>query len=102
MKRFECAGMKVLAGAIVLSMFCAASAGAYDGQKCSAPGVCWEAKPGFPEKVAGSKYDPKHDPKEIAKQGNSEQAMEARNKQRADYFKKTGKFIYDVDKIPKQ
>jgi len=75
---------------------------AYDGQKCSQPGVCWEAKPGFPQQVVGSKYDPKHDPKEIAKQGDSIKQMEARNKLRVDYFKKSGKFVYDVDKIPQQ
>ena len=76
-------------------------AGAYNGQNCSAPGVCWEAKPGFAAQIAGSKYDPKHDPKEIAKQSNSITQMEARNKLRVDYFRKTGKFIYDVEKIPK-
>jgi methanol dehydrogenase (cytochrome c) subunit 2 len=76
------------------------AASAYDGQHCSEPGVCWEAKPGFSATIAGSKYDPKHDPAEIAKQGTSERAMEARNKLRADNFKKTGHFIYDVDKIP--
>ena len=41
---------------------------AYDGTNCKAPGNCWEPKPGFPDKIAGSKYDLKHDPKEIAKQ----------------------------------
>ena len=35
--------------------------------ECKEPGVCWEPKPGFPDKIAGSKYDPKHDPAEIAK-----------------------------------
>jgi len=45
-----------------------ASALAYDGTNCKAPGNCWEPKPGFPDKIAGSKYDPKHDPKELAKQ----------------------------------
>jgi methanol dehydrogenase (cytochrome c) subunit 2 len=89
----------VLIGATLLV---SAAASAYNGQNCSAPGVCWEAKPGFPAQIAGSKYDPKHDPKEIAKQGNSITQMEARNKQRVDYFKKTGKFIYDVEKIPKE
>jgi len=89
------------AGIAAAMVLVGASAGAYDGQNCSAPGVCWEAKPGYPAQIAGSKYDPKHDPKEIAKQGNSITQMEARNKMRVDYFKKTGKFIYDVDKIPK-
>jgi methanol dehydrogenase (cytochrome c) subunit 2 len=87
-------------GAVAALLFLSASAGAYDGQNCSAPGVCWEAKPGFPANTVGSKYDPKHDPAEVAKQGNSITQMEARNKQRSDYFKKTGKFVYDVDKIP--
>lgn len=73
---------------------------AYDGTHCRAPGNCWEPKPGFPEKVAGSKYDPKHNPAELAKQGTSEREMEARNAKRVAYFRKTGKFIYEVDKIP--
>lgn len=93
---------KLLVGATALLMLYAMNASAYDGQKCSEPGVCWEPKPGYPDKVSGSKYDPKHDPKEIAKQGNSEREMEARNKLRVEHFKKTGKFVYDVDKIPKQ
>ncbi|OCC05471.1 methanol dehydrogenase [Labrys sp. WJW] len=76
------------------------SAQAYDGQHCKAPGNCWEPKPGFPEKIAGSKYDPKLDPKEVAKQDKSERDMEARNAKRVEYFRKSGKFIYDVDKIP--
>ena len=29
---------------------------AYDGTNCRAPGECWEPKPGFPDKIAGSKY----------------------------------------------
>ena len=54
-----------LAGAIALT-FSAADALAYDGTNCKAPGNCWEPKPGYPQKVKGSKYDPKHDPKELA------------------------------------
>jgi methanol dehydrogenase (cytochrome c) subunit 2 len=73
---------------------------AYDGTNCKAPGNCWEPKPGFPDKVAGSKYDPKHDPKEVAKQQASIEAMEGRNKKRVAHFKKTGKWEYDVTKIP--
>jgi methanol dehydrogenase (cytochrome c) subunit 2 len=88
----------VLAGAIALA-FTAATAVAYDGTKCKAPGNCWEPKPGFPDKVAGSKYDPKHDPKELAKQGDSERAMEERNAKRSENFKKTGKWVYDVSKL---
>jgi len=74
-------------------------AAAYDGTKCKAPGNCWEPKPGFPEKVAGSKYDPKHDPNELDKQTASIKAMEERNKLRAEHFKKTGKWVYDVNKL---
>jgi methanol dehydrogenase (cytochrome c) subunit 2 len=88
----------VLAGAIALA-FTAATAVAYDGTKCKAPGNCWEPKPGFPDKVAGSKYDPKHDPKELAKQGDSERAMEERNAKRSENFKKTGKWVFDVSKL---
>ena len=77
-----------------------ASALAYDGTNCKAPGNCWEPKPGFPDKIAGSKYDPKHDPKELAKQQASVEAMEQRNQKRVAYFKKTGRWIYEVDKIP--
>ena len=75
------------------------SAIAYDGQNCSEPGVCWEPKPGYPEKVAGSKYDPKHDVNELNKQAQSIVEMEARNKKRQENFAKTGKFVYDVDDI---
>jgi methanol dehydrogenase (cytochrome c) subunit 2 len=85
------------AGVFVLA---ASSAGAYDGQNCKEPGICWEPKPGYPDKVEGSKYDPKHDPNEVAKQGNSIKEMEERNHKRVEYFKKTGTFIYDVSKIP--
>jgi methanol dehydrogenase (cytochrome c) subunit 2 len=95
-------GMRKLQFAAALAvgfMFAAGGAFAYDGTKCKAPGNCWEPKPGFPDKVEGSKYDPKHDPKELAKQGASVQAMEERNKKRVENFKKTGKWEYDVSKI---
>jgi methanol dehydrogenase (cytochrome c) subunit 2 len=72
---------------------------AYDGTKCKAAGVCWEPKPGFPDKIAGTKYDPKHDPKELNKQADSIKAMEERNRKRIEAAKKTGKFEYDVSKI---
>lgn len=72
---------------------------AYDGTKCKAEGNCWEPKPGYPDKVAGSKYDPKHSPAELKKQGDSMAAMEARNKKRSENFKKTGAWTYDVKKI---
>lgn len=88
--------------AIAAALSAAGSAAAYDGTKCKADGNCWEPKPGYPEKIAGSKYDPKHDAKELNKQAESIAGMEARNKQRVDYFKKTGKWVYEVDKIPKQ
>ncbi len=87
----------LFAGAVALAF--AGAAVAYDGTNCKAPGNCWEPKPGFPDKVAGSKYDPKHDPKEIAKQGDSERAMEARNAARSAEFKKSGRWVYDVSKI---
>jgi methanol dehydrogenase (cytochrome c) subunit 2 len=87
----------LIAGAVALAF--AGAAVAYDGTKCKAPGNCWEPKPGYPDKVAGSKYDPKHDPKELAKQGNSIKDMEARNAQRTENFKKTGKWVYDVSKL---
>jgi methanol dehydrogenase (cytochrome c) subunit 2 len=87
------------AGLFIAAASCSAGY-AYDGTKCKAPGNCWEPKPGFPEKVEGSKYDPKHDPNEIAKQQTSVRDMEERNKKRVAYFKKSGKWEYDVKKIP--
>jgi methanol dehydrogenase (cytochrome c) subunit 2 len=87
-------------GVATVALVAATSTFAYDGTNCKAPGVCWEPKPGFPDKVAGSKYDPKHDPAELAKQGDSERAMEERNAKRSAYFKKSGKWVYDVSKIP--
>ena len=47
----------VFIGTAVAAIVAATSAFAYDGTKCKAPGNCWEPKPGFPDKVAGSKYD---------------------------------------------
>jgi len=93
---------RILAAAAVLVAGCATSALAYDGSNCKAPGNCWEPKPGYPAVVAGTKYDPKHDPMELNKQQESLEAMDARNAQRVAYFKKTGKFVYDVKKIPKE
>jgi len=72
---------------------------AYDGQNCKEPGVCWEPKPGYPDQVAGSKYDPKHDPNELNKQAQSITEMEARNQKRWEHLSKTGKFVYDVEEI---
>jgi methanol dehydrogenase (cytochrome c) subunit 2 len=74
---------------------------AYDGTKCKEPGNCWEPKPGYPAKVEGSEYDPQHDPKELNRQSESIAAMEQRNAKRSAHFKKTGKFIYEVELIPK-
>lgn len=73
------------------------SAQAYDGTKCKEAGVCWEPKPGYPAQVAGSKYDPKHDPNELNKQAQSIKEMEARNEKRTEVLNKTGKFVYDVE-----
>lgn len=87
--------------ALVAAGLFAGSASAYDGTQCKEAGNCWEPKPGYPEKVEGSKYDPKHNPNEINKQSISITAMEQRNAQRVANFKKTGKFEYDVAKIPK-
>lgn len=88
--------------AAVMSLGTSLGALAYDGQHCKEAGVCWEPQPGYPEKLAGSKYDVKglEDPHEVAKQANSERAMEARNAKRVANFKKTGKWVYEVDKIP--
>ena len=91
--------MRTLILALGATLALAGPALAYDGTKCKAPGNCWEPKPGFPEKIAGSKYDPKHDPKELNKQADSIKAMEERNKKRIENAKKTGKFEYDVAKI---
>ena len=90
--------MKLLTVSIaVLSAGIAMQAFAYDGTKCKEAGVCWEPKPGYPDKVAGSKYDPKHDPNELNKQAQSIKEMEARNAKRTEVLSKTGKFVYDVE-----
>jgi methanol dehydrogenase (cytochrome c) subunit 2 len=88
--------------AAVLSLGVSLGAYAYDGQHCKEAGVCWQPQGQESERIAGSKYDLRgyEDPKEVAKQGNSEKAMEERNQKRVDYFKKTGKFVYDVSQIP--
>ncbi|MET0409593.1 MAG: methanol dehydrogenase [cytochrome c] subunit [Hyphomicrobium sp.] len=93
--------LALAAGIALAGIACsmAPAAMAYDGTHCKAAGNCWEPKPGFPDKIKGSKYDPKHDPKQLAKQGDSMKAMEERNAQRAENFKKTGKWVYDVSKI---
>ena len=91
--------MFIYAVALGAGAMLAVPALAYDGTKCKAAGNCWEPKPGFPEKIAGSKYDPTHDPKELAKQSESIKAMEERNARRIEAAKKTGKFEYDVTKL---
>jgi Methanol dehydrogenase beta subunit. len=97
--------MKILtiaATALLLGLAGTGGAAAYDGTNCRAPGNCWEPKPGYPDKVEGSKYDPQHDPMELNKQAESIGGMEERNARRVAYFKKTGEFIYDVSKIPSE
>ena len=94
--------MLILAGVALLGLGTALPAAAYDGTNCKAPGNCWEPKPGYPAQVAGSKYDPQHDPMELNKQSESIKEMEARNAKRVAYFQKTGQFIYNVDEIPAQ
>jgi methanol dehydrogenase (cytochrome c) subunit 2 len=89
----------LLLGAASLMATLSFSTSAYDGTNCKEPGVCWEPKPGYPEKVAGSKYDPKHDPNELNKQAQSIKEMEARNEKRREHLSKTGKFVYDVEEI---
>jgi|GEM_PF-262668 len=75
---------------------------AYDGTNCSEPGVCWEPKPGYPDKIEGSKYDPKHSDSELNKQQESIQGMEKRNAMRTEHFKKTGDWVNDTDELELQ
>lgn len=89
-----------LAAAALLAFASTGAAFAYDGTNCRAPGICWEPKPGFPETVEGTEFDPLHDPAEVSKQGESIKEMDERNARRVAYFMKTGEFIYDVDDIP--
>ncbi len=63
------------------------------------PAYAGSPSQGYPEKVAGSKYDPKHDPNELNKQAQSIKEMEARNEKRWEHLSKTGKFVYDVEEI---
>jgi len=77
-------------------VFTASSAIAYDGQTCKEPGNCWEPKPGFPAVIAGSKYDPKHDPVELSKQEQANKAIDERNAKRLANARATGKFVFDV------
>jgi len=84
--------LALAAGALVASSL----SFAYDGQTCKEAGNCWEAKPGFPDKIAGSKYDPKHDPVEVAKQEAATKAIDERNAKRIANAKATGTFKFDV------
>ncbi len=86
-------------GTAAAALIAATSAFAYDGTNCKAPGNCWEPNPGFPAQVAGSKYDPKHDPAELAKGSSAIKAMEERNAKRTANFVKTGTWVYDVADI---
>ena len=91
--------MKRIVTLAAVAFALASPALAYDGTNCKAPGNCWEPKPGYPEKVEGSKYDPQHDPAELSKQGESLAMMDGRNAWRVWNMQKTGKFQYDVKKI---
>lgn len=91
--------MKLLSLGVVAAIALSAPAFAYDGTNCKAPGNCWEPKPGYPEKVAASKYDPQHDPAEISKQGDALAVMDNRNAWRVWHMAQTGTFEYDVAKI---
>jgi len=84
----------VLSSATALMFTFGMSAMAYDGTNCKENGVCWEAKPGFPDKIKGSKFDPKHNPKQIEKQAIANNAVDERNAKRVANFKKTGKWVY--------
>lgn len=75
-----------------LMMMAFQSGNAYDGTNCKAAGNCWEAKPGYPDKIKGSKFDPKHSKTELEKQTTALKAMEERNAARAKKFKETGKW----------
>jgi methanol dehydrogenase (cytochrome c) subunit 2 len=86
--------LKTLAIACSALFMMSGSAIAYDGTNCKSAGNCWEAKPGYPDKIKGSKYDPKHSKRELVKQDKAMAAMEDRNAKRAANFKKTGKWEY--------
>jgi methanol dehydrogenase (cytochrome c) subunit 2 len=85
-------GVIVVGAAILMAI--GTSAMAYDGTKCKESGLCWEAKPGFPDKIKGTKFDPKHSKAELDKQTKANMGMEERNAKRAENFKKTGKWVY--------
>lgn len=82
--------------AAAAALTASASVLAYDGQNCKEPGNCWEPKPGFPEKIAGTKYDPKHDPVQVGKQEAAIKAMDERNAKRIANARETGTFKFEV------
>lgn len=88
--------------ATVFALAAPAALQAYDGTECKADGNCWQPKPGYPEEVAGSEYDPQHDPMELNRQAESISGMEERNALRVKHFVETGTFVYDVDEIPQE
>lgn len=92
--------MKALTSIIATFAFIAGPALAYDGTNCRAAGDCWEPKPGYPQEIAGTQYDPQHDPAELSKQQDAIAAMDHRNSWRIYNMKQTGEFVYDVDDIP--
>jgi methanol dehydrogenase (cytochrome c) subunit 2 len=92
--------MKLLTPITLSLALLAGPALAYDGTNCKAPGNCWEPKPGYPEEIAGTQYDPQHDPAELSKQQESISAMDQRNAWRVHHMKQTGEFVYDVRQIP--
>lgn len=82
---------------LAAGLVAASGAHAYDGTNCKAPGDCWEPKPGYPAKLAGSKYDPKHDPNELGKNQQAVSDMEGRNAKRLANARKTGTFKFEVN-----
>lgn len=91
--------MKKIALTLAAAFALSGPALAYDGTNCKSPGNCWEPKPGYPEKVEGSQYDPQHDPVELNKQTEALANMQQRNSWRIYNAKKTGTFEFDVKKI---
>ena len=78
--------------------FTAGSALAYDGTKCGARQLLG-AQARLPGQGRGLEVRPQARPEGDRQAGRSERAMEERNAKRAENFKKTGKWEYDVTKI---
>ena len=95
---------KIIIGASLVAVggLLGGAAMAYDGTNCKEPGVCWEPKPGYPDKIEGSKYDAKHSESELNKQQESIKAMEKRNAMRVKHFQETGEWVYDTDELELQ